>query len=136
MLPVKLGSVIAATTPIIVNDSNISAIVNADRKPTDPLWNWLSQSAIVKAIRRPQAHKPFMALDSFDLPPVKFCATIINRCRICLLPSLPFWSQRRHRPVSSPARLAPASRRRGFTSAKDCPPPPEQNARTTRVFSF
>ena len=46
MLPVSDGSVIAATTPIIVRESKISAIVNA--------------------IRRPRARKPIMAVDSVD----------------------------------------------------------------------
>ena len=46
MFPVSDGSVIAATTPIIVRDNSISAIVNA--------------------IRRPRARKPIMAVNSVD----------------------------------------------------------------------
>ena len=44
IFPIKLGNVIAATTPIIVNESNISAIVNA-KKAAKPRLETLATQA-------------------------------------------------------------------------------------------
>ncbi len=53
MLPVKLGNVIAATTPIIVNDRSISAIVKAPAEPVPYLAGRLAVSLDVSVEERP-----------------------------------------------------------------------------------
>ena len=69
MLPVKLGSVIAATTPIIVNDSNISAIV--------------------KAKHCPRARMPIMAVDSVDPPPPRLTGPYYKGFQLLIFSCIP-----------------------------------------------
>ena len=150
-LPVKLGNVIAATTPIIVNDSNISAIVKAkillgfncgSRSVTDSVVFRLSNSVqrltIVAEFVRSLHSRSSRNGGIVVLACLSHCR-VPTRYRFDVRPA-PRVKRRRSRlrsnrglPVarSTLHLLSQVSR---LSSA--CPPPPDQNAHSTRVFSF